>query len=73
MTLNNLTWKEWNKCAEENNRSVWENSNKYTTSGEYIIPKMDPKKLTNDKLWDGYWLEEKYPHKFKNKKNDTKR
>lgn len=39
----------------------------------FIIPKMDPKQLTNDKLWDSYWLEEKYPHKFKKKKNDTKR
>lgn len=36
--------------------------------GDFIIPKMDPKQLTDDNLWDGYWLEEKYPHKFKKNK-----
>lgn len=29
------------------------------------IPKIDPKYLTKNKLWDSYWLEKKYPEKFK--------
>lgn len=68
MSLSNLNWEEWNAWARYHNRVTYINSNKYTKSGEYIIPKMDPKQLTNDKLWDGYWLEEKYPHKFKKNK-----
>ena len=29
------------------------------------IHKMDPKDLTDKNLWDGQWLETKYPYKFK--------
>ena len=55
MTLSNLSFKE-----EEGER---------TTFRKLLLKhKMDPKQLTDDKLWDGYWLEEKYPHKFKKNK-----
>jgi len=29
------------------------------------LHKMNPKDLTDEKLWDGQWLEKKYSHKFK--------
>ncbi len=30
------------------------------------LPKMDPKHLTDNDLWDSSWLKEKYPERFKN-------
>lgn len=36
------------------------------------LHKMELKYLTDKKLWDGQWLETKYPDKFK-KKRDGKR
>jgi len=36
------------------------------------LHKMNPKDLTDKNLWDGEWLETKYPDKFKKKRDDTK-
>jgi hypothetical protein len=29
------------------------------------LPKIDPKYLTNNDLWDTSWLKEKYPERFR--------
>ena len=34
------------------------------------VPTIEPSYLTKKNLWDSSWLEEKYPERFKAKKNE---
>jgi hypothetical protein len=37
-----------------------------------LITGLEPKYLTKNDLWDGTWLEKKYPHYFKSKEEKEK-
>jgi hypothetical protein len=51
-----VTWGELRISRNETSTNTYE---------KLKLQKMDPKDLTTKKLWDGQWLETKYPHKFK--------
>ena len=43
----------------------WDNKpEKKEKKKKFLIPNLTPKYLQDNKLWDSYWLKDKYKHRF---------